>query len=67
MSNDTTIFTITVLINDTELVRQVKGTHWRRDDTRNVWIYAGNEPVMEVESEHFVEIVRESNINSIST
>ena len=67
MSDDTTIFTITVLINGTELVRQVEGSHWARDDSRNVWIHDGDKPVMEVESEHFVEIVRESNITATTT
>lgn len=64
---DTTIFTITVLVNDTELVRQVEGTHWSRDDSRNVWVHNGDDPVMEVEADHFVEIVREDRINAVTT
>ena len=64
---DTTIFTITVLIGGDEIVRQVTGTRWRRDESRNIWVYDGDEPVLEVEAEYFVEIVREDKITSITT
>ena len=66
-NSDTGTFTVTVLIGDTELVRQVEGTHWRRDDSRNVFVYDSDTAVMEVESEYFVEIVREDNINPATT
>lgn len=63
----TTTFTVTVLIDESEIVRQVQGTHWRRDDSRNVWVYDGDEAVLEVESEYFVEILREDAVTSIKT
>lgn len=64
----TNTLTVTVLIDGKELVRQVQGTRWRRDDHRNVWIYDENdEPVMEIDGEHFVEIVREDRITQEST
>lgn len=68
MTTTNTTLTVTVLIDGKELVRQVEGARWRRDDHRNVWIYDKNdEPVMEIEGEHFVEIVREDNITQQAT
>ena len=60
-------YTVTVLINGTELVRQVRATHYRRDgETRNVFLYNGDDVVMEIEADHFVEIVDEDHITTIT-
>ncbi|MFC5278643.1 hypothetical protein ACFPM1_07730 [Halorubrum rubrum] len=64
---DTTTITITVLIDDTQYVRQVEGTHWRRDDERTVYVYNDDTTLLEVEAEHFVEAFREDRVDTITT
>lgn len=67
MSRKITTITITVEIGGTEYVRQVQGTHWARDDSRNVFVYDEDGPILEVTEDHFVEAFYEDNVETIAT
>ncbi|MYL67792.1 hypothetical protein [Halorubrum distributum] len=64
---DTTTITVTVLIDGTQYIHQVEGTHWRRDDERTVYVYNGDITVLEVDAEYFVDAMREDSVETTVT
>ena len=61
---DTTTISVTALIDGTQYIHTVEGTHWRRDDERTVYVYNGDTTVLEVDAEYFVGAMREDSVET---
>lgn len=67
MRDDPTTITIVLEVASTEYIHQTEGTHWRRDESRTVYVYNGDETVLEVDPDHFAAAFYEDEIETIGT
>jgi hypothetical protein len=65
MTDDPTTITVILEVAGTEYVHQVEGTHWRRDESRTVYVYKYDETLIEVDPDHFVAAFYEDQIETI--
>jgi|AntDeeMetagen134_2_1112570.scaffolds.fasta_scaffold28871_2 hypothetical protein len=67
MSNELTTITIVLEVAGSEYIHQTEGTHWRRDESRTVYVYNDDETLLEVDSDHFAAAFYEDEIETVDT
>jgi len=67
MTNDPTTITVILEVAGNEYVHQLEGTHWRRDESRTVYVYDDDDTLIEVDPDHFVAAFYENEIETIET